>query len=101
MLFEAISGIVEVIIIDDASVDDTCRVSRAAGAVVIRNEANMGIVKSTEKWLRLATGGIIVTLDADGQHNPSEILVMVQPIIQSVSDLVLGKRDIGIPFQSE
>ena len=88
----------EVVVVDDGSTDRTCAVSRAAGAMVIRNKTNKGIVKSTEIGLRAASGDIIVTLDADGQHDPFEIPAMVQPIIQGLADLVLGKRDEGRPL---
>ncbi|MGA2790610.1 MAG: glycosyltransferase family 2 protein [Candidatus Bathyarchaeia archaeon] len=83
----------EVIVIDDGSTDSTSAVSMAAGARVIHNNLQMGIVRSTELGLRSACGDIIVTLDADGQHNPSEIPVIVEPVIRDLADLVLGKRD--------
>jgi polyprenyl-phospho-N-acetylgalactosaminyl synthase len=82
----------EVIVVDDGSTDSTSRVSTAAGAVVIRNEMNLGVVRSTEIGLRRASGDVIVTLDADGQHDPFEIPVIVRPIAQGIADLVLGKR---------
>lgn len=88
----------EVIVIDDASTDGTSAVSGRAGALVIRNNLNSGIVWSTEVGLRSASRDIIVTLDADGQHDPSEIPAIVQPITQGLADLVLGKRDSGRPL---
>jgi len=88
----------EVIVVDDGSTDGTGAVSEAAGALVIRNRLNSGIVRSTEVGLRSASGDIIVTLDADGQHDPSEIPAIVQPIAQDLADLVLGKRDDGRPL---
>jgi glycosyltransferase involved in cell wall biosynthesis len=88
----------EVIVVDDGSVDGTCAISRASGAHVIRNNSNKGIVWSTEVGLRSASGDVIITLDADGQHDPSEIPVLVRPIAQGLADLVLGKREHGRPF---
>jgi glycosyltransferase involved in cell wall biosynthesis len=46
----------------------------------------------------LASGDVVVTLDADGQHDPSEIPAIVQPIAQGLADLVLGRRDDGFPL---
>jgi len=46
----------EVIVVDDGSTDDTAQVSRTAGAKVIRNAANCGLVKSTRLGLRVASG---------------------------------------------
>jgi glycosyltransferase involved in cell wall biosynthesis len=91
----------EIIVVDDGSTDRTSAVSRTAGAMVIRNKTNKGIVKSTEIGLRAASGEIIVTLDADGQHDPSEIPVMVRPIAQDAADLVLGKRNDDRPLSEQ
>jgi len=88
----------EIIVVDDASSDQTSQIARAAGATVARNRANLGIVRSTEIGLRLASQEIIVTLDADGQHDPCEIPVVVRPIVQDLTDLVLGKREHGRPL---
>ncbi len=83
---------------DDGSTDLTATVSTAAGAHVIRNITKMGIVRSTEVGLRAASGDIIVTLDADGQHDPSEIPIIARPVIEDLADLVLGKRDRDRPL---
>jgi glycosyltransferase involved in cell wall biosynthesis len=85
-------------VVDDGSTDGTSAISRAAGALVIRNRLNSGIVRSTEVGLRSASGDIIVTLDADGQHDPSEIPAIIHPITQDLADLVLGRRDDGCPL---
>ena len=88
----------EVIVVDDASTDMTSRMARAAGATVIQNPANLGLVRSTEIGLRLASQEVVVTLDADGQHDPCEIPDLVQPIAEDRADLVLGKREHGRPL---
>lgn len=88
----------QVIVVDDGSTDETFSVSMAADAVVIRSEENRGIVRSTQIGLRSASGDIVVTLDADGQHDPSEIPVIVEPIVRGLADLVLGKRQDGRPL---
>ena len=88
----------EVIVVDDGSTDETSRVSRAQGARVIENRVNLGIVKSTEIGLRSASGDIVVTLDADGQHDPAVIPITIKPIAQGAADLVLGKRIKGRPL---
>ncbi|MCJ7506473.1 glycosyltransferase [Candidatus Bathyarchaeota archaeon] len=49
---------------------------------------NKGILESTNIGLGLASGDIIVTLDADAQHDPSGIPSIVRPIAQDVADLV-------------
>lgn len=88
----------EVIVVDDGSTGGTAAVSNTAGAIVVRNEVNQGIVRATEIGLRSASGDIIVTLDADGQHDPSDVPRIVMPIVQDLADLVLGKRGNGRPL---
>jgi glycosyltransferase involved in cell wall biosynthesis len=83
----------EVIVVDDGSTDETSQVSSAAGAEVVRNIENLGLVRSTEIGLRAARGDVIVTLDADGQHDPAYIPILARPIIEDLADMVLGKRD--------
>lgn len=88
----------EVIVVDDASTDMTSRIARAAGAKVIHNPANLGFVRSTEIGLKSASQEIIVTLDADGQHDPHQIPDLARPIVEDRADLVLGKREHDRPL---
>ena len=90
----------EVLVVDDGSGDDTAANAEAAGARVIRMPWNMGVLKAIETGLREADGEIIVTLDADGQHNPEDIPKLIQPIIDGEADLVMGVRP-SFPHLSE
>lgn len=90
----------EVIVVDDGSSDETSLRASEAGARVIRNEANMGVLSATRRGLREAVGAIIVTLDADGQHDPSEIPGLIAPIREGRADLVMGVRP-SFPYWSE
>jgi glycosyltransferase involved in cell wall biosynthesis len=88
----------EIIVVDDGSTDETFQVARDAGAFVIRNDANQGIVRSTQVGLKVASGDIIVTLDADGQHDPSGIPEIIGPIVLGHADMVQGKRTGASPL---
>jgi glycosyltransferase involved in cell wall biosynthesis len=95
----ALSHVDEVLVVDDGSTDDTARIAEEAGAKVLRQQ-NAGVLKATELGLREATCDIIVTLDADGQHDPSEIPSLIEPILRGEADLVMGIRP-ELPYLSE
>jgi glycosyltransferase involved in cell wall biosynthesis len=90
----------EVIVVDDGSTDDTPDVARHAGAEVVHNEENRGVLVSLARGFRAARGDVLVTLDADGQHDPDEIPILLEPILGGRADLVLGKRP-RLPHLSE
>ena len=97
--------------VDDGSSDQTAEAAREAGALVLSHPINRGLGAA------LATGiegalqtlnksqstpspfmgegggeGVIVTLDADGQHDPAEIQKLIEPIIKGEVDVVIGSR---------
>lgn len=90
----------EVLVVNDGGTDDTSKNARSAGARVIELDRNMGITKALQYGLREAQGDIVVTLDADGQHDPSDIPGLTKPIIDGDVDLVMGKRP-SFPYLSE
>ena len=90
----------QIIVVDDGSTDDTYSVATNSGAEVVRNKKNLGITKAVQRGLKAADGDIIVTLDADGQHNPTDIPKLTKPITDEKADVVLGVRD-EIPNYSE
>ncbi len=90
----------EVVVVDDGSTDNTAAVAAEAGATVIRHERNLGVLAATARGLKEAKGEVLVTLDADGQHDPSEIPRLVEPIAEGRADLVLGRRP-SLPHFSE
>ena len=89
----------EIIVVDDCSSDNTAMVAQKY-AKVLRNKTNKGYIFSIKKGFQQAKNNIIVTLDADGEHNPKDIPRLVEPIIKNQADLVLGVRK-NIPRFSE
>jgi hypothetical protein len=86
------------IVVDDGSVDDTTEQARSAGTAAVRLPMNrgQGAALRTGYRLALATGArLVVTMDADGQHQASELPRLVQPIVDGQADVVNGSRVLG------
>lgn len=84
-----------VIVVDDGSSDRTAIIARKAGAHVIVHEVNKGKGGALKTGFAAAAGlgaDIIVTMDSDGQHNPSEIPLLAAPIIDGYAEMVNGSR---------
>lgn len=85
----------EVVVIDDGSSDRTGEIARTAGAQVYTHVINRGLGATLATGLAagLKRGGdILVTLDADGQHDPAEIPNFVKAIQDRGVDAVIGSR---------
>jgi glycosyltransferase involved in cell wall biosynthesis len=85
----------KVVVCDDGSTDYTAKIAEGLGADVVRHEKNGGYGASIKSlFLRAHELGadIFVTLDADGQHEPNEIPVIVKPIVDGAADVVIGSR---------
>ncbi|PMP80369.1 MAG: glycosyl transferase, partial [Roseiflexus castenholzii] len=63
----------EIIVVDDASTDNTAEQAAAAGARVISRPHNVGNGAGVRTGVRAASGDVVIVLDADGQHNPADI----------------------------
>ena len=85
----------EVIVVDDGSTDNTARVAELAGATVIRHDKNRGkgaAIQSILAEAKKRNPDVLVLLDADSQHDPNEIPVLIKPISEGF-DLVIGSRE--------
>ena len=85
----------EVLVADDGSTDNTARVAELAGATVIRHDENKGkgaAIQSILAEAKKKNPDILVLLDADAQHDPNEIPVLIKPISEGF-DLVIGSRE--------
>jgi glycosyltransferase involved in cell wall biosynthesis len=83
------------IVVDDGSDDSTSMAAHEAGAHVLRHIANLGVGAATTTGFRAAldlNADIIVTMDADGQHDPREIGTLVECLIDGPFDVVIGSR---------
>lgn len=87
-----------VLVIDDASHDRTRVVAEAHGARVVTQAVNGGTGAALQTGYLVAERlgvDVVVTLDADGQHDPREMDGVVRPVIEGAADFVIGSRRIG------
>jgi glycosyltransferase involved in cell wall biosynthesis len=87
-----------VIVVDDGSADGTVRVAESAGARVVRQTPNQGKGAALRTGFRHALeegAEAVVTLDADGQHDPAEIPGFVAAFQTGRPEIVIGCRDFG------
>lgn len=83
-------GFAEILVVDDASSDDTARRAEAAGARVIRHPYNKGNGAAVKTGIREATSPFVLLMDADGQHDPADVPELLSPLGEY--DLVIGAR---------
>jgi len=83
-------------VIDDGSSDDTPRIAESAGADrVLRHRLNRGLGAAVRIGLAAARADeadMLVKIDADLQHDPADILSLIQPIMLDEAELVYGYR---------
>jgi len=86
---------IDVVVVDDASTDDTAGVARAHGAKVLALPFNVGIGGAVQTGFRYARDEgyeIAVRLDGDGQHAAEELGKLLAPIRAGDAELVIGSR---------
>jgi len=90
---------VEILVVDDGSIDRTSELAKPAGATrILRNTTNRGLAETFSNGLReaLAMGAdVIVNFDADLQYDPSDVPALTAPILEGRADLTVGDRGPG------
>ena len=85
----------KVVVVDDGSTDDTALIAEALGAVIVRHQRNLGYgaaIRSCFSAARDLNADVMVTLDADGQHDPDQIPRLIDPVREGLADIVVGSR---------
>ncbi len=86
---------IDVVVVDDGSTDGTAANAGAAGAAVVRLPFNLGIGAAVQTGFRYALEhgyDVAVRLDGDGQHDPSELPKLLEPLSRDEADVVTGSR---------
>ena len=89
---------VEVLIVDDGSVDSTVDRARKSGAQVVELGQNQGLGAAVRTGLEIGVernAAAVVFCDADGEYPPEELANMVAPILDGEADYVVGSRCLG------
>jgi glycosyltransferase involved in cell wall biosynthesis len=89
---------VEIVVVDDGSVDRTTAVAAAKGAQVVRLPFNLGIGGAVQTGFRFAFENgfeLAVRVDGDGQHDPAELPKLLEPLLAGEADIVVGSRFAG------
>lgn len=82
----------EVVVINDGSIDNTAEVAQKAGAHVYSHPYNIGNGAAIKSGIRVASGDILVFMDADGQHDPADIAGLLKHMPDY--DMVVGARSV-------
>lgn len=84
----------ELIVVDDGSTDLTADMASSFGAVVVKHPYSKGNGAAIKSGARCASSEVLVFMDADGQHDPSDIPRLLE-FIDSGFDMVVGARKKG------
>jgi glycosyltransferase involved in cell wall biosynthesis len=85
----------DIVVVDDGSVDRTAEVAASKGARVLRLPFNLGIGGAVQTGFRFAFEhgyDIAVRVDGDGQHDPSQLDRVLAPVLRGDADIAVGSR---------
>lgn len=94
-IVEGVRTRLPVLVVDDGSEDRTAEVARRAGATVVSHEVNRrkgAALMTGFRWALEHGYDAVITLDADGQHDPSDVGKLLDALTSGAGDLIIGER---------
>ncbi len=85
----------DIIVCDDGSNDQTAKIAKELGAIVISHERNLGYgagIRTIFLKAKEIKADVLVTFDADGQHRIEDLNSVIEPIKNDEADIVIGSR---------
>lgn len=83
----------EIIVVDDASTDDTgCLAGQLGGVRVIRHERNEGKGAAVKSGIAASSGDYVIIQDADLEYEPEDYRWILRPLVDGTADAVMGSR---------
>jgi len=95
LVAEIVAAGYDVVVVNDASTDNTEHIARTTAASVISLSNNLGIGGAVQTGFHYAVRkgyDAVVQVDGDGQHDPRQIPIILAPIIAGEADCVVGSR---------
>ena len=95
VIIQTMKYVTKVIVCDDGSTDMTAEIAENLGAITLRHKKNRGkgaALRTIFNYVKPLYPDIVITIDADGQHNCREITKLIQPILENKADMVIGSR---------
>ncbi len=95
---KVVEQIGQIIVVNDGSKDDTSNIAHSKNVVVLDLPCNLGVGCAVQAGFKYAYENgysIVIRVDGDGQHPPSEIPILVEKIQSADADLVIGSRYVG------
>ena len=91
--FSKLNKTVEIICVDDGSIDNTREILNKLDIMLLCNERNLGKGEALKKGFKYCDySDTIITLDGDGEHCPEDIPELLKPILDGEADMIIGSR---------